>query len=148
MTGSPGFEHSRRARRAIGRLQKKVDLQAGESFEAVVFGQRWLPFLQVALVFGALGDILFLLVARPYYVAATPSQLFMYRAGRFYPSVGERVFDAPLGEIRIERLRGGPLRRVVRLRRVTGDEHQLAVHRVYWRELDHLQSLIDAAATA
>jgi hypothetical protein len=27
---------------------------------------------------------------------------------------------------------------------VTGDEHQLAVHRAYWRDLDYLQSLVDA----
>ena len=138
-------EHSRRARRAIERLQKKGDLPAGEPVEAVIYAQRWLPFLQFALVFGAIGDILFLIVARPYYVAATPTQVFMYRAGRFWQTVGERVFDAPIGEIRIERGRSGPLRRVVRLRRLTGDEHQLAVHRIYWKELERLQSLIEAA---
>jgi hypothetical protein len=141
-------EHSRRARRAIARLERKGDLPAGEPVEAVIYAQRWLPFLQFALFFGAIGDLLFLIVARPYYVAATPADVFMYRAGRFWSSVGERRFEAPLGELRIERLRGGPLRRVVRLRRLTGDEHQLAVHRMYWRELDHLQSLVEAAAAA
>jgi hypothetical protein len=142
MTEPDGVTHSRRARRAIERLEKKVELPAGESLEAAIYAQRWLRFLQFALFFGALGDTLFLLLARPYYVAATRSHLYVYRAGRLYPSVGARVFDAPLGEVRLERLRGGPLRRVVRLRRVTGDEQRLAVHRAYWRELDHLQSLI------
>jgi hypothetical protein len=108
-----------------------------------MLAQRWLPFLQFALVFGALGDVIFLVVARPYYLAATESHVFLYRAGRIYPSAGAQVFEAPLGEIRIERLRGGPFRRVVRLRRLTGDEHQLAVHRAYWRDLDYLQSLVD-----
>lgn len=108
-----------------------------------MLAQRWLPFLQFALFFGAIGDVIFLVVAKPYYLAATKSHVFLYRAGRIYPSAGAQVFEAPLGEIRIERLRGGPFRRVVRLRRLTGEEHQLAVHRAYWRDLDYLQSLVD-----
>jgi hypothetical protein len=133
-------KRSRRARRAIARVQEKV----GEPVEAAAYVQRWLPFLPVLLLLGTLGDIVFILVARPFYLAATQSQVFLFRAGRVRLSVDERVFDAPLGEVRIEEVRGGPLRRVVRVRRLSGGEHTLAVHRAYWRELERMQSLVDS----
>jgi hypothetical protein len=136
-----GFAHARRAQRIIKRLEKSGRIPRGESIEAVAYAQRWLPFLQFALFLGAIGDVLFLVVARPYYLVATSSEVLLFRVGRFIPSVGTREFAAPLAEVRLERLRGGPLRRVVRLRALTGDEHRLAVHRLYWKELDRLDSL-------
>lgn len=142
------MQSSRRGRRAVARVERKLDLASDQSIEVALLAQRWLPFLQVALFLGALGDLVFLIVARPCYVAATQSHLFVLKAGRLYPSVGDKVFDAPLNQVRIERARSGPIRRVVRLTSLGSAEQQLAVHRAYWKDLDALHSLIDAAAAA
>src|SRR5262249_41286272 len=102
----------------------------------------WRPGLQFLLLFGPLGDTVFVLVARPYWIAATSSRVVMFNAGRFWPKCGKQVFEAPLDVVRTEKLGGGPLRRRIRLRALAGSDHQLAVHRGYWKELDRLTELV------
>lgn len=146
----PPITHSRRAQRAIRRVESALaaELEPGESLEAAVFAQRWLPFLELVTLFGAIGDAIFVIVARPYYLAATRSRFFMLRAGRLWPSAGERVFEASLDAVRIEPLRmRGPLRRQIRLQQLGGSDYRLSIHRAYWRELERLQSLAGATAS-
>jgi len=143
MTAAPANQ-SRRGRRAVARVQGALasELQPGESIETAALAQRWLPFLEVLLLFGALGDMIFVIVAKPYYIAASSSRFFLLDAGRFWPTPKKRVFEAPLDQVRIEQLRGGPLRRQIRLSQLGGPEFRLAVHRVYRRQLEQLESLV------
>ena len=137
------FTHSRRAQKAIARIEKAHRL--GEPIEAVFLAQRWRAGLQVLLFFGALGDVIFVLVARPYWVAATASRVYMFRAGRFLPKAGAQVFEVALDTARVEKLGGGPLRRRILIRALGGAEQQVSVHRMYWKELDRLSQLIGEA---
>jgi hypothetical protein len=137
-------KHTRRARRAIGRVEKALaaELQPGETIEAAAYAQRWIPFLQALLLFGAIGDTLYIVIAKPYYVAASSSRFFLVNAARLWPAAKGKVLDAPLGETRIEQLRGGPLRRQFRVTRLGGSDYRLSVHRAYRRELERLESLV------
>ena len=140
--------HSRRAQRAIRRVQGVIGSEVGaETIQAAVFANRWIPFLELLLVFGAIGDFVFVLVAKPYYVAATDSRLFMLTAGRLWPSARKQVFSAPLDSIRIEAVgMRGPLRKQIPMQQVGGDEYRLSVHRMYWKELERLQSLVGSTS--
>lgn len=142
--------HSRRARKAIARVEKALgsELQ-GEPIEAIVWAQRWIPGLELFLLLGGIGDIVFVVVAKPYYVAATNTRVFMLAAGRLWPSARGRVFESPLDTVRIESLKmRGPLRRQVRLQQLGGSEYRLSVHRMYWKELDRLKSLVGSTASS
>jgi hypothetical protein len=136
--------HSRRARRAIRRVEAALGSELnGETIEAAVYANRWIPFLELFLLLGAIGDVVFVAVAKPYYVAATSSRVFFLTAGRFWPTARKQVFTAPVESIRIEQTgMRGPLRRQMRLQQVGGSETRLSVHRMYWKELERLQSLV------
>jgi hypothetical protein len=139
------FTHSRRAQRGIARIQKAHSLD-GEAIEAAFYAQRWLPGLQFLLIFGAIGDLIFVLVARPYWFAATPTRVLMFAAGRLYPKVGKQLLVVPVDTVRTEKLGGGPLRRRIKIRVLGGAEHQVSIHRAYWKELDRFNDLVGAHA--
>lgn len=107
-----------------------------------MLAQRWLPFVEAFLLFGPIGDAIFLIVAKPYYIAATNMRFFMLEAGRFWPAARGQVFSATLDAVRIEELRRGPVRRTISLRQLGGSDYRLAVHRSYRRQLERLEQLV------
>lgn len=138
------IQHSRRARRAISRVESALGAELqGEAIREAAWAQRWIPFLEVLLLLGAIGDIVFIVIAKPYYIAATDTRFFMLTAGRLWPSARGQVFSAPLDSIRIEPVgMRGPIRRQFRIQRLGGEDYRLSVHRMYWKELESLQSRV------
>ncbi|HEY3551629.1 MAG TPA: hypothetical protein VGK69_11330 [Gaiellaceae bacterium] len=140
----------RSARRVVARVEKGLAdrLEPGESLESAVFGHRYVPGLMVLLFLGTIGDLIYMLVARPYYLALTDRRFFLLDASRWgwIPRPREPVFTADPGSVRIDEPRRFLVRASTTVQAMGESELRLAVHRQYWRELEHMRSLLDSRA--
>lgn len=147
MTESGGYQRKRGSRRIVARVEKGLGtLQPGETVESAVWGHRYVPGLQVLLLFGALGDSLYLLLARPYYVVLTNQRFMLLHASRFLARTGKTVYTVPPDQARLELGRSFVLRKIATVGAVGGDEVKIAVHRQFWGELDYMASLLSGRA--
>jgi hypothetical protein len=150
-SGEPS--HRRRLeRRAFKRVEKALapKLEPGETLESAFFAHRYVPGLFILLFLGSIGDIIYVLVARPYYPALTNRRFFLLKGTRFgfvsRPKDPEFTTDA--GSVRMdEKGRRFLLRAVATLRALPDREVRLAVHRQYWRELEHMRSTLNQQAS-
>jgi len=143
-------QRRRAARRVFARVEKGLAarLEPGEALESAVFGHRYVPGLMVLLFLGTIGDLIYMLVARPYYLALTDRRFFLLNASRWgwIPRPGEPVFGAEPGSVRIDEPRRFLVRASTTVQAMGQNELRLAIHRQYWRELDHMRSLLDQRA--
>jgi hypothetical protein len=145
-------QHQRRraARRVVARVEKALagELEPGEALESAVFGHRYVPGLMVLLFLGSIGDLIYMVVARPYYLALTDRRFFLLNASRWgwIPRPRGSVYTADPGSVRIDEPRKFLVRSVTAVRAMGQDELRLAVHRQYWRELEHMRSLLERRA--
>ena len=143
-------QRRRAARRVFARVEKGLAarLEPGEALESAVFGHRYVPGLMVLLFLGTIGDLIYMLVARPYYLALTDRRFFLLNASRWdwIPRPGEPVFGAEPGSVRIDEPRRFLVRASTTVQAMGQNELRLAIHRQYWRELDHMRSLLDRRA--
>lgn len=107
----------------------------------MLYVQRYVPMMNILLLLGALGDLVFVAIARPYYFAVTDQRFFVLKAGRIYPRVGSALTTSPLNNVRFEDGRRWLIRKTVEVRMLSGDDYRVGVHRVYWRELDYMESI-------
>ena len=144
------YKRGRVARRAVGRVEKALaaTLEPGEELQSAVFAHRYVPGLQLLFLFGALGDLLYVIVARPYYAALTNRRFFLLTGSRWglVSRPREPVLTADAGSVRMDESRKFLVRAITTVRAIGQDETRLAVHRQYWRELDHMRSLLDNRA--
>ena len=152
MSSVEGDHRRRLERRAFNRVEKALagKLEPGETLESAFFTHRYVPGLFVLLFFGSIGDLIYILVARPYYPALTNQRFMLLKGTRFgwvsRPRDAEFTTDA--GSVRIEE--GGRrfvLRAVATVRAFPDKEIRLAVHRQYWRELEHMRSILNRQAS-
>jgi hypothetical protein len=143
-------QRRRAARRVVARVEKGLagTLEPGETLESAVFGHRYVPGLMVLLFLGSIGDLIYMLVARPYYIALTDRRFFLLNASRWgwVPRPREPVFTSDAGSVRIDEPRRFLVRESTTVRAMGQSELRLAVHRQYWRELDRMRSLLDQRA--
>lgn len=143
-------QRGRVARRAFGRVEKALaaTLEPGEELQSAFFAHRYVPGLQLLFLLGSIGDIVYVVVARPYYTALTNRRFFLLKGSRFalVSRPREPVFSADAGSVRIDEPRKFLFRAIVAVRVVGQDDVRLAVHRQYWRELEHMRSLVDRGA--
>ncbi|MDX6481045.1 MAG: hypothetical protein QOG85_1555 [Gaiellaceae bacterium] len=137
-----GYERKRSARRIFDRVEKSRGF--GEQLQSAVWGHRYVPGLQLLLLFGALGDTLYLLIARPYFLALTDRNFMLLNGSRFglVSKPRDAVFTVPASQVRIELGRKFVLRKVATVSVMGGEETKIAVHRQFWGELDHMASLL------
>jgi hypothetical protein len=145
--GGTPQNRGRVARRAFGRVEKALapTLEPGEELQSAFFAHRYLPGLQLLFIFGAIGDTLYVIIARPYYAALTSRRFFLLKGGRgpFVSRPGDPVITDDADTVRIDEPRKFLFRAVVTVRAALGQqESRLAVHRQYWRELDYMRSLL------
>ena len=95
-----GYQRKRSAQRIFNRVEKVV----GSGLKSAVWGHRYLPGLQLLFLFGALGDTLYLLVARPYFLVLTDQQFMLMNGSRFgFVSKPQgAVYSVPANQVRIE----------------------------------------------
>lgn len=140
-------QRRRSARRVFARVEKGLAgrLEPGETLESAVFGHRYVPGLMVLLFLGTIGDLIYMLVARPYYLALTDRRFFLLNASRFgwIPRPGEPVFTSDPGSVRIDEPKRFLVRASTTVHAFPDQEVRLAVHRQYWRELGHMRALLD-----
>lgn len=151
MTNFGGYERKRGSRRIFGRVEKALGtLQSGpgEPLESAVWGHRYVPGLQILLFFGALGDTLYLLIARPYFLALTDRSFMLLNGSRFtlVSKPKDAVYTVPANTVRMELGRKFLVRRVVTVSVVGGEQIKIAVHRQFWGELEHMDSLLSRPA--
>ena len=142
-----GGDRGRAARRAVERVEASLagTLEPGETVESAFFAQRYVKGLTLLLVFGAIGDILYVLIARPYYVALTNRRFFVLKGSWGLSSKPrESVFTAQADSVRMDEPRRFLVRKTATVRALSGEEVRIAVQRMYWRELDHMRSLLSA----
>ncbi|HLY85164.1 MAG TPA: hypothetical protein VKO84_01445 [Gaiellaceae bacterium] len=150
---SVGGEHRRRLeRRAFNRVERALEgrLEPGETLESAFFAHRYVPGLFVLLFFGSLGDLIYILVARPYYPALTNRRFFLLNGTRFgwVSRPRDAEFTADAGSVRIDESgRRFVLRAVASVRAFPDRDVRLAVHRQYWRELEHMRSILAQQAS-
>jgi hypothetical protein len=146
MTSFGGYQRKRSANRIFGRVQTAIApvVQPGEQLRSAVWGHRYVPGLQVLLLFGALGDTLYLIIARPYFLAHTDRNFMLLNGSRFGFVSKPRgaVYTVPANAVRVELGRRFLLRRVATVSVVGGEETKVAVHRQFWGELDYMASLL------
>jgi hypothetical protein len=146
VTDSAGYRHGRYARRAIARVEQSLagTLEPGETVESACFAHLYVPGLTLLLALGTIGDILYLLIARPYYVALTGRRFFLLNGSRWtlVSKPRDPVFSAPADSVRMDDPRRFLIRKVTTVRQVGGAEVRIAVQRGYWGELDHMRSLL------
>jgi hypothetical protein len=147
----PGQPRRKRiARRAFGRVEKALatTLEPGEELQSAFFAHRYVPGLQLLFLLGSIGDIVYVLVARPYYTALTSRRFILLKGSRgaFGSRPREPVFSTDAGSVRIDEPRKFLFRAIVSVRAMGQDEVRLAVHRQYWRELEYMRSLLDRGA--
>jgi hypothetical protein len=144
----PGTSYKRRrvAKRAFGRVEKGLagTLQPGEELQSAFFAHRYVPGLQLLLLLGAIGDIVYAVVARPYYTALTSQRFFLLKGSRFglVSRPRDPVFSSDADSVRIEEPRKFLVRAITNVRAGAQDEVRLAVHRQYWQELHHMRELL------
>lgn len=140
-----GYQRRWQARRTFGRVEKSLagTLEPDETLESALFAHRYVPGVTLLLVFGTIGDVLYLLIARPYFLALTSRRFFLLKGGwGFFARPGRPVWSAPADSVRIDEPRRFLVRKVTTVRRLGGDEVRVAVQRAFWGELDHLRSLL------
>lgn len=140
-----GYQRGRYARRAVERVEHSLagTLEPGETVESALFAHRYVPGLLLLGVFGTLGDILYVIVARPYYLALTNKRFFLLKGGRgFVSRPRDPAFSAPADSVRMDEPRRFLVRKTTTVRQVGGQDVRLAVQRPYWGELDHMRSLL------
>jgi hypothetical protein len=148
----PGTEYTRRriARRAYGRVERALGptLEPGEDLQSAFFAHRYVPGLQLLFLLGSIGDLVFAIVARPYYAALTSRRFFLIKGSRFgfVSTPREPVLTTAADSVRLDEPRKFLIRAVTAVRAMGQDEFRLAVHRQYWRELEHMRSLLDRRA--
>jgi hypothetical protein len=144
-----GYQRGRYAQRAFNRVAKALagTLEPDEALESAFFAHRYVPGLSLLFFFGSIGDIIYVIVARPYYAALTNKRFFLLKGGRwgFVSGVRDPEFTSPADSVRIEAGRKFLIRLTATVRVLTGEEVKLAVHRQYWKELDHMRSLLSRA---
>ena len=134
-------------RHAIERVAGSLSgtLEPGETVESAFFAHRYVPGLSVLFAFGAIGDAVYVLIARPYYVALTNRRFFLLKGGwGFWPSVGDPVITSAADSVRMDEPRRFVVRKTTTVHALGGAEMRLAVQRVYWSELDRMRSLLSA----
>jgi hypothetical protein len=140
------YKRGRVARRAYGRVEKALapTLEPGEELQSAFFAHRYVPGLQLLFLLGGMGDLVYVIVARPYYAALTSKRFFLLKGSRvsLVSQPRDPVLTADAGSVRIEGARKFLVRAITAVRAMGQDEFRLAVHRQYWRELDHMQSLL------
>jgi hypothetical protein len=148
--GGAAYKRGRVAKRAVGRVENALAsaLEPGEEVQSAFFAHRYVPGLQLLFLFGALGDLLYVIVARPYYAALTNRRFFLLEGSRWglVSRPRDPVLTADAGSVRIDQSRRFLVRAITTVRAMGQDETRLAVHRQYWRELDHMRSLLDNRA--
>lgn len=150
----PGTSYNRRrvARRAFGRVEKSLagTLEPGEELQSAFFAHRYVPGLQLLLLLGAMGDLVYAFVARPYYAALTSQRFLLLKGSRFALVSRPRdpEFTAEADTVRIEEPRKFLVRAITTIRAGFDDEVRLAVHRQYWQELYHMRELVTRRGTA
>jgi hypothetical protein len=141
-----GYKRRRVAQRGFGRVEKALagTLEPGEELQSAFFAHRYVPGLQLLLFFGALGDVVYALVARPYYAALTNRRFFLLRGSRFglVSQPREPVFTSDADSLRIDEPRKFLVRAITTVHAGFQDEVRLAVHRQYWQELQHMRELV------
>jgi hypothetical protein len=139
-----GYKRNRASRRVYGRVEKALGgtLEPGETLEAAVFAHRYVPGLSLLFLVGSIGDIVYVIVARPYYAALTNKRFLLLKGSRFalVSRPRDSEFTAPADSVRIETGRRFLLRLTASVRVLGSREVKLAVHRQFWRELDHMRS--------
>ena len=144
------YQRRRSARRVFARVEKGLAgrLEPGETLESAVFGHRYVPGLMVLLFLGTIGDLIYMLVARPYYLALTDRRFFVLNASRWgwIPRPKEPAFTSDAGSVRIDEPRRFLVRASTTVHAMGQSELRVAIHRQYWRELEHMRSLLDQRA--
>jgi hypothetical protein len=137
-----GYQRRRGAQRIFNRVEKA--LGPGEQLRAAVWGHRYVPGLQLLLLFGALGDTLYVLIARPYFFALTDQKFTLLNGSRFgfVSKPKDAVYTVPANQVRLELGRKFIVRKLATIREVGGEETKVAVHRQFWGELDHMAVLL------
>jgi len=143
-----GTSYNRRrvARRVFARVEKSLagTLQPGEELQSAFFAHRYVPGLQLFLLLGAIGDIVYAIVAKPYYAALTDQRFLLLNGTRFglVSRPRDPAFTDEAGSVRIEEPRKFLVRAITTVRAGLHDEVKLAVHRQYWQELDYMRELV------
>jgi hypothetical protein len=144
------YNRRRAARRAFGRVENALatTLEPGEELESAFFAHRYVPGLQLLFLLGSIGDLLYVLIAQPYYAALTGRRFLLLKGSRFglVSRPREPVLTSDADSVRLDEPRKFLIRAVTAVRAMGRDEFRLAVHRQYWRELDHMRSLLDRRA--
>jgi hypothetical protein len=148
--GGTQYKRGRLAKRAVGRVENALaaTLEPGEELQSAVFAHRYVPGLQLLFLLGGMGDLIYVIVARPYYAALTNERFFLFKSSRWglVSRPREPVLTVDAGSVRIDQSRKFLVRAITTVRAMGQDETRLAVHRQYWRELDHMRSLLDNRA--
>lgn len=146
MADADGYQRNRAARRAFGRVEKSLagTLEPDETLEAAFFAHRYVPGLSLLFLIGSIGDIIYVIVARPYYAALTNRRFFLLKGSRLglVSRPRDAQFSSPADSVRIEACRKFLIRQTATVKALGGDEVKLAVHRQFFRELDHMRSLL------
>jgi hypothetical protein len=143
-----GVEYKRRrvAKRVFARVEKALAgrLDSGEELQSAFFCHRYVPGLQLLLLLGAIGDVVYAIVARPYYTALTNRRFFLLKGSRLalVSRPGDAVLTDDADTVRIDDPRKFLVRAITTVRAGFQDEVRLAVHRQYWQELDHMRELL------
>jgi hypothetical protein len=153
MSSSGEYQRKRIARRAFNRVEKALapTLAPGETLESALFAHRYVPGLFVLLFLGSIGDVIYVFVARPYYLALTNQRFFLLKGSRFgfVSRPKDPEFTTPAGSARIDEPgRRFLLRAVATVRALPDREVRLAVHRQYWAELEHMRSTLNRQASS
>jgi hypothetical protein len=145
------YKRRRVANRSFGRVEKALagTLGPGEELQSAFFAHRYVPGLQLLLFFGALGDLVYAFVARPYYAALTSQRFFLLKGSRFGLASRPRdpLFSSDADSLRIEEPRKFLVRAIMTVRAGVQDEVRLAVHRQYWQELHYMRELVARRGT-